>query len=198
MNFDRLVRATTLAACTVVLPTLASAATTVAANASSPTLIGLLLPGVNYDVSATGIADLFVGFNGGQGLTFTADGKPTYAFGSPYSAFFPDGLDYDPSVSSTSYGPGGAGKPLGSLLGTYSPAPSGPADFFVIGLGTTLSSATGGTLYGLVNDTGYNDNSATGFSVTLTAAVPEPSTVILMLAGLGIVAGAAARRRATA
>lgn len=169
-------------------------AVTVSAASSAPTAIGAVVAGQTYTVGAAGTADLYVGFNGGLGLTFTANGKPTYAFPAPYAAFFPNGLDYDPSVGPSNVGVGGAGRLLGALLGTFSAAPASPAAYFVIGLGNTFTATANGTLYGIVNDTYYPDNGAGGFNVTL-AAVPEPSTWLLLLAGTGIAAIIVRQRR---
>ncbi len=171
-------------------------AVTVGANASTPTLIGSVEAGQTYTVTASGIADLFVGFNG-LGLTFTADGLPTYAFAAPYAAFYPNGLYYDPSVGPSSIGPGGVGRLLGSLLGTFSATSPTPLNTFTIGLGTTFTASASGTLYGLVNDTFYGDNGSTGFTVSLISAVPEPGTYGLMVAGLALVS-LSLRRRLTA
>lgn len=169
-------------------------AVTVGANVSSPTLVGSVVSGQTYTVTASGVADLYVGFNG-LGLTFTADGKPTYAFAAPYASFYPNGLDYDPSVGPSNHGLGGAGRLMGQLLGSFTAAPSSPADYFVIGLGTTFTATSSGSLYALVNDTYYNDNSATGYSVLLSA-VPEPGAYGLMAAGLGLMSLAVRRRKA--
>ena len=169
-------------------------AVTVGANVSSPTLVGSVVSGQTYTVTASGVADLYVGFNG-LGLTFTADGKPTYAFAAPYASFYPNGLDYDPSVGPSNHGLGGAGRLMGQLLGSFTAAPSSPADYFVIGLGTTFTATSSGSLYALVNDTYYNDNSATGYSVLLSA-VPEPAAYGLMAAGLGLMSLAVRRRKA--
>jgi hypothetical protein len=155
---------------------------------SAPTLIGTLDAGQTYTVTATGIANLFVGFNGGLGLTFTADGKPTYPFPSPYAAFYPNGLSYDPTGSSYpgtgGYSQGGASKLVGSLMGTYTATPTGPPAFFTIGLGTTITPTTTETLYAVVNDTFYPDN-AGGYSVSVAGGVPEPAVWALMLLGVG-------------
>ena len=170
----------------------AHSAVSVNAASSAPTLIGTVAAGQQYTVTTTGIADLFVGFNG-LGLTFTADGLPTYAFAAPYATFFPAGLSYDPSVGPTNFGVGGSGQLLGALLGTFTAAPASPAAYFSIGLGTTFTAASSGSLYAVVNDTFYGDNGR-AYAVTLSA-VPESGSAALLLPGL---AGLALRRRRAA
>ena len=159
----------------------AAHAITVNAISSTPTVIGAVVAGQAYSVTASGIADLFVGFNGGLGLTFTANGLPTYAFPSPYSAFFPSGRDYDPSQGPSNLGIGGAGRLLGSVLGTFTAAASAPADYFIIGPGTTFTAGTSGSLYAVVNDTFFPDNGGS-YSVNLLA-VPEPATALMLALG---------------
>ena len=181
---------------TLVLTAQVNAAVFVDADLHSPTFIGTLTAGQSYRVTAAGIANLDTFFNGGLGLTFAANGIPTYDFPAPYSPFYPDGLDYDPSVGPSAYGQGGPGKLLGSLLGTYTATPTGPSDFFSIGLGTTIRPSTSETLYVVVNDTYYRDNGG-GYSVLLTTGVPESETWVMMLigfAGLGIVGYRSSRR----
>lgn len=187
-----LARAAAIAAAFSMVPL--AHAVTVGASSNTPVLIGAIVAGETYTVVATGTADLLVGFNGGLGLPFTADGKPAYAFPAPYAAFFPNGLDYDPTVGPANVGVGGAGKLLGSLLGTFSASPSSAAEYFTIGLSNTFTATSSGALYGLVNDTFYGDNGSEGFSVAITA-VPEPGTWLLMLAGAGVVAWSLRQRR---
>lgn len=170
----------------------------VPATSAAPTAIGNVTVGQQYTITVTGVADLYANFNGGQGLPFTADGLPTYAFPSPYSAFFPSGLDYDPSQGPGAYGLGGPGMLVGALLGTFSAAPSGPSSFFSVGLGGVFSPSVTGTLYGLINDVnnGYGDN-ASGFTVTLSP-VPEPGSCLLMVAGVGALLAQRRRRQPVA
>ena len=165
-------------------------AATVAGNASTPTLIAVLLPGQTYEVTATGIVDL----SDPSDLFFTADGKPTYQFGGNFAGFYPNGADNDVSGGSGSpgYGPGGAGRLFGSLLGTFNPFANSPSDYFILGLDAFVTSATGATLYGLVNDSVFSDNSGS-FTVTVSAVttpVPGPlaGAGIVPLLGLGFVA----------
>jgi hypothetical protein len=179
------IRAAAMAASLTIAPL--AQAVTVNSDASSPVLIGAVVAGQTYSVVATGLADLFAGFNGGLGLTFTADGKPSYAFPAPYAPFVPNGLDYDPSVGTSSLGIGGAGKLLGALLGTFSAAPASTADYFTLGSSSTFTAASSGTLYAVVNDTYYPDNASSGYSVSLSV-VPEPGTWLLLVAGLGSLA----------
>jgi hypothetical protein len=176
----------------------AQAAVTVSAGASTPVLIGAVVAGQSYSVVATGQADLYSAFNGGLGLPFTADGKPTYAFPAPYASFVPNGLDYDPSVGTGSLGIGGAGKLFGALLGTFSDTPASTADYFTLGSSSTFTATSSGSLYAIVNDSYYPDNGSGGYSVSLSA-VPEPSAWLLVMAGLGAVglrrAGSTSKRR---
>ncbi len=98
-------------------------AATVNAASVAPTFIGNVVAGKAYRVTASGRADLCTGCNGGQGLNFTPDGRPTSAFAPPYAAFYPNGLDYDPSSGPTAYGIGGPQRLYGALLGTFTASP---------------------------------------------------------------------------
>lgn len=185
-------------ALTAMLAATSANSATILGSSATPTLIGSVVAGQTYVVTASGVMDGYVGFNGGAGLTFTADGKPTYAFPSPYAPFYPSGLDYDPSSGPSAYGKGGAGKLMGALLGTFTATPSGPADYFMIGLSYQFTAAVSGNLYGLANDCPncYGDNGG-GFEVTLAplAAVPEPAAWAMMIVGFGLAGGAMRRRR---
>jgi hypothetical protein len=188
------------AACVLLAASPSVAADVFVGAGPTTTVIANLTAGNTYDLSASGIVDLYVGFDG-KGLTFTADGKPTYQFNSPYGAFWPNGLDRDPSQNPIVYGVAGAGVLIGTLLGSYVANPT-MSDFFTIGLGTTLAPSSNVTLYGLINDlsNAYHDNGA-GFTVSInqraappTAAIPEPATWAMMIIGFGA-AGAMIRRR---
>ncbi len=154
--------------------------------------IGLLQPGTTYTLTATGIADLCTHCSA-RPLTFTADGLPTYAFASPYLGY---PRDTDPQGG---LGPGGVGRYHGLLLGTFLASPGAPADYFAIGRGTSFTVPAARTLYALINDSYYPDNGpGTGYTLTLSASVPEPATWALLIAGFALTGTAARRRRATA
>lgn len=148
-------------------------AVTVYATSSQPTLIGNVTAGKSYRVTASGVANLFAGWNG-QGLPFSANGKPVYSFPAPYAPFFPNGLDYDPSSGLTAYGIGGPQKLYGSLLGTFSASPQSHSDYFMMGDLHIFTASSSGALYGMINDCCFGDN-AGGFEVTMVEV--ESATV---------------------
>src|SRR4051794_10666120 len=98
--------ATALVALT--LATAAQAQVFVPATTSTPTALGSVTAGQHYTVTATGVSDLLVGYNG-LGITFGPNGIPTYTITGTYSSFSPNGLDFDPSQSPSAHGIGGAG-----------------------------------------------------------------------------------------
>jgi len=144
-------------------------AVTVSASATQPVFIGNVVAGKTYRVMASGVADIGVGVSGsnGQGLPFTADGRPTRPFPAPYAAFFPNGLDHDPASGPTSYGPGGPQKLYGSLIGSFTGSPQGYADFFMIGDDYIFTAGSTGALYAMVNECCYYDN-AGGYDVSMS------------------------------
>jgi hypothetical protein len=138
----------------------------VSAGSASPTFIGNVVVGKTYRVTASGVADLYAGWNGGQGLPFTPNGKPTVASPAPYSALYPNGLDYDPSSGPTAYGVGGPQKLYGVLLGTFAASPQSYSEFFSMGDSYVFTASSSGSLYGKINDCCYGDNSGS-YSVSL-------------------------------
>jgi hypothetical protein len=191
----KLVRISTIGASLVIaaLAATPSSAVTVLAGSSAPTLLGAVVAGQHYTVTATGIATLCGSCDLGQPISFTPEGVPTSPPNpsGPYATFWPNGLDHDPSAGPGSYGPAGAGINVGALVGTFTPG----SNFFLLGSSYSFTAASTGILYGLVNDSYYPDNS-NGFNVTLAqSAVPEPATWAMMLGGFGLMGGAMRYRR---
>ena len=195
MNIKRcMMFSITAAALCLSSATQVGASITVAGNNPTPTLIGSLDSGMTYEIAAMGIVNL----SGRRDETFTADGIPTST--NIFGIFFPNGVDHDPTGSSSfpgtgGYGQGGAGMLLGALLGTFTATPTGPADFFTLGLSDTITATSNENLYAVVNDTNYGDNRGQ-YSVTSStvSGAPEPSSWALMIMGVGV-AGMALRRQ---
>ena len=173
----------------------ASAQVAVAGNATTPVDLGNFAAG-SYLLAASGTVDLC-----GAGGTFLMkpDGtpaSPVTCSGSTYNMFNPNGS----FTADDKWGPGGNEAKIGALIGTFNAsASSAPvlsnmasADWFLVGYSTTVTLASAGHIYALVNDT-YFPNNTGSYLVTVTA-VPEPETYAMLLAGLAVV-GFVARRR---
>lgn len=171
-------------------------AATVNAASTSPMLIGNVVAGKTYQVIATGVANLCTGCNGGNGLTFTANGKPTGPFAAPYGSFYPNGLDYDPSGGPSAYGVGGPQRLYGVLLGTFTATPHGYGDYFAMGDSYVFTATTSGALYGKINDCCDGDN-AGGYSVTLKEVTVVSATSVPPTFIGNVVAGKTYRVTAT-
>lgn len=178
-----------------------SAQTFVSSQNATPTVLGAVIGGHDYTVTTTGISDLYDAFNSGLGLTFTADGVPTYAFPSPYTGFTPNGSNNDPTSGILCVG--GSSLLCGALIGAFVPTVgASPSSYFLIGSSFSFTAASDGFLVGVVNDVGaYNDNGAEGFTATLKAVtpgtpggVPEPAAWGMMIGGFGLAGGMLRRR----
>lgn len=141
-------------------------AVTVYAASTSMTPIGNVIAGKTYRITASGTADLYAAWDGGRGLPFSPDGKPRYQFVGSYAAFYPNGLDYDPSNSPSAYGIGGPQRLYGALLGSFTSSPQPYSDYFVIGSSYRFTATASGPVYAKVNDIAYSDN-AGSYDVSL-------------------------------
>lgn len=168
----------------------AAASTTIFANVSAPTFVGLFAAGT-YSITGSGLVDLTGPV--GSGFTIRPDGipdtpvtTPTYGYFNPSGSFIADGI----------FGPGGNVAKIGALMGSFLAAPASPSDYFLIGYGTTITLTGPTTLYAQVNDTFYPNNGG-AFEVDV-AAVPEPAAWALLIGGFAITGMAMRSRRAAA
>lgn len=90
-----------------------------------------------------------------------------------------------------------AGTDVTTSVSYYGAMASNITQDFAIGNGTTLTAPVGGRyLFVAASDSYWGDNTDPNgdFQLRITA-VPEPATYALLMAGLGVVAGAARRRQ---
>ena len=165
----------------------AASAVQVFANSAAVTDLGTFAAGMYH---LTVPSSEFVDLVGDGSFPIHADGTPAPAVTNPgyIAQFNPNGS----FTADGNFGPAGNVAKIGALAGTFNPAPATPSDFFLIGFGTTVTLASAGHIYALVNDT-FSPNNTGVFNVTISA-VPEPAQAVLLLAGLGVV-GVVGRRR---
>lgn len=165
------------------LQAMATAVPAYSSNPTKPVIIDLgEYQAGNYLLSGSGLIDLAVGMN----VIFKPDGLP---FSSPSK--YPDGTyagDYGV------YGPAGLNGKIGSLIGSFSANPLTSNDWFQIGYSKYLTLDSTQHIYAAVNETFYTNNSG-AFEVTVMAAVPEPQTYAMLLAGIGLLGWTARRKR---
>jgi len=174
-------------------------------------LAGFFIGDSVLDVTASGIIQL-VGGSGADYLTHPdgslaapvtdsaylyanvgATNYPTINGGDGINHFSGGGINYD--IYGRVYGPAGAlttdstrtdAIRFGALIGTFSNTPS-RGDWFLIGLGTSVTVPTeGANLYMAVSDSYWPNNQGayTGTVQVRSAAVPEPGVLALLGAGL--------------
>lgn len=142
----------------------------------------------SYQITGSGVVDL----TGLGNFQMLPDGTPSIPVTAPgYSYFNPTGSYIADGV----YGAAGTNAKIGALIGTLSATPNQASDWFLIGYSKTIHLSTAGHIYASVNDTYHNNN--TGFFNADVAAIPEPETYAMMIAGLGLL-GFAARRKQVA
>jgi hypothetical protein len=142
-----------------------------------------------YTLTGSGIVDLV----GNGSFRMRPDGLPETTVTAPgYGAFNPNGS----FTADGSFGAAGLNAKVGALIGTLSATPASPADWFLIGFSTTVTLTAAGHIYASVNDTFHNNNTGS-FEVNVAAAVPEPETYAMLLAGLGLLGFAARRKRSS-
>ena len=161
-------------------------ATSVAANQSTVTDLGLFAAG-SYYLTGSGLVDLVGPV--GSGFTMTPDGIPDTPVTIPGYDYFNPAGSY---TANGAFGLGGASIKIGALMGTLTAAPVA-SDFFLIGYGTTITLVSDGHIYAQVNDNYYPNNDG-AFEVNV-AAVPEPAVWAMFVGGFGMVGFAMRRRR---
>jgi hypothetical protein len=158
--------------------------------------LGLFAAGT-YQLTGAGLLDL------GDNVGIRPDGTPTAPLPAPYEYFNPDGA-YTDVLLGNATGRAGFNAKLGALVGTLnaaaytgnSPTLAQANDWFLIGFGRTITLTSAQHIYAALNDTYYSNNTGT-FTVSVSA-VPEPSSVMLVLGGVAVLWGARLRSKSVA
>lgn len=155
--------------------------------------MGAFGPGA-YTIAASGTISLAGAVGGNPNFDVSAAGIPVGVAGVTYPGyeyFNPDGSSQD-NQNVSPYGPGGSTINLGALMGKIV-NPNSPGAWFLVGQGTSFVLTELSSIFLLVNDTYYQNNSG-AFGVSISQ-VPLPAAVWLFGSALfGLVA--VARRRA--
>ena len=158
---------------------------------------------VDAQTDAIGTVGATTTLAAGESFTITASPLDTWSAGADLRTSNANGLTgaiYAQAGDDSGKTPG---TQIGQDFGTFTSGSStfafgelvGSIDggaYFAVGTNYTGTTASGGTLSLIYWDSYYGDNSGS-IAATVTA-VPEPTSVALLLAGLGIVGGLARRR----
>lgn len=130
----------------------------------------------------------------GYSTTFGGDGTNHFAGGGSNFDAYAHSINYSqsPFADATEFAFGYAGKKttdttdaqairLGSLIGTFSAAPT-RSDWFLIGNGTSVIVPGGGATLLLAVNEGYHQNNSGAYNVSVQA-VPEPSSMAALAVG---------------
>lgn len=164
-------------------------------NATSPSATTVAFAGGTFACAGTGYCPGFFGTwtlgadTGVQSVYFASPDSATFTFNSPITAFgvhIGGAGDVSPNTLTATLGNGDSGLALNNYTGDYS----------VFGSNNQYFGAISTTAFTTVTFTTSNSGDGIAFdSMSFgVAAVPEPETYAMLLAGLGVM-GAVARRR---
>ena len=158
---------------------------------------------VDAQADAIGTAGATTTLAAGESFTITASPLDTWSAGADFRTSDANGLIGTIDAQAGDDSGATPGQQIGQDFGTFTSGSStfafgelvGSIDggaYFAVGTNYSGTTSTGGTLSLIYWDSFYGDNSGT-IAATVTA-VPEPTSVALLLAGLGIVGGLSRRR----
>ena len=160
---------------------------------------------VDARTDAIGTAGATTTLSAGETFTITASPLDTWSAGADFRTSNANGLIGVIDAQAGDDSGVAPGLQIGQDFGGYTDPTSGSTfafgelvgsidggAYFAVGTNYTGTTASGGTLSLIYWDSYYGDNSGS-IAATVTA-VPEPGSLALVLAGLGIVGGLARRR----
>lgn len=176
------------ATCALLSSTALAAPELVVTPASQVVMLG---DTVTVDVMSTGFADAVVG----GGFDFSYDASVLSLTGISF------GPEWDPLASNAGTHDAAAGTVTGLFFNTFTGSPTGTflnatLSFKAIGLGTSAITLAANPLFPFANLAA--EEVPFGVINGSVQAVPEPATVSLLLAGVGVMGWMARRQRAAA
>jgi len=180
--------------------TSAAAALLLAGAAHASTVVS-----VDAQTDAIGTAGATTMLTAGESFTITASTLDTWSAGTDLRVSDADGLTKPIFAQAGDDSGKAAGTQIGQDFGAYTDPTSGATfafgelvgsidsgAYFAVGTNYSGFTSSAGTLSLIYWDSNYGDNFGS-VNATVTA-VPEPTSVALLLAGLGIVGGLSRRR----